>query len=151
MDYNPVYRDVSTSKPLRPQFQNNVIVWLTSFLTGAWLLMTVIYAWALTLKSGGLASLVPTNTARAVVTLQILSGGATFLLGQLISLTLETVVWAAACSSNGVTFASFLGTSPSTGFFGLLELLRWKPDLLGRNPHRFWVVTRYYHFLLFFL
>src|SRR5947207_986016 len=148
MDYNSVHQD-GKSKPLQPQFQNNVIVWVTSFLTGVWLLMAVIYAWALTLKSGGLTSLVPTSTARAVVTLQILSGGTTFLLGQLVSLPLETVVWAAACSSSGITVASFLGTSPSTGLFGLLELLRWKPD--GSNPHRFWVVTRYYHLLHSFL
>ena len=86
-------------------------------------------------------SLVPPSPARSVVILQIMSGGAAFLLAQLIRLTLELVVWAAACSSSGIAMASFLGTSPTTGIFGLLELLRWRSDL-GKDRHRLWVLNR---------
>src|SRR6266496_5437550 len=111
MDYFPVGQEGTiSSRHFKEQFRNNLYTWIYSFLAGIWLPMTIMYAWSLTITRGPLVSLVPASPARAVVILQILSGGAAFLLAQLIGLTLEVVVWAIACSDNGITMASFLGT-----------------------------------------
>ena len=155
MEYIPVGLHRIRPKYLQKCFQTNVLVWIQSAITGAWLLSTTVYAWSLTMNSGSLVSIIPSSPARSVAILQILNGGSTFLLAQLIGLTLESIVWASASSKDGITVASFLGTSSCTGIFGLLELLRWRRTPAGKDPHRIWVVNRYVdlnkaHFRLLF-
>jgi len=127
----------------RTQYQSALTVWANIFLTGTWLVMTILYAWAMTLASGSVVALVPSSAAHSIAVLQVLSGGATFLLMQLMGLTLEMVVWAIASSTKGITMTSFLAISPCTGIFGMLELLQWNRPHGAANLHRLWIVNRF--------
>src|SRR5437667_11823479 len=113
---------------LPPPFRLNLGVLSLSFVTGLWVLMTIFYAWGLTITRGTLVSLIPESSSRATLYLQILNGGATIFLAQLLWSTLETVLWATASSDGGITISSLLSTSPCTGVLGLLELFRWKTN-----------------------
>jgi len=109
---------------------------------GLWLTLTAAYGFALASSNGTLAGLVPSlvSPTAAIRTLNVLSHGTTILLGMLVIFTLDAVLWALACSPNGINFSTLLGLTSSTGKGGLVELLlrwfNWRIPGAWTNYHR---------------
>jgi hypothetical protein len=141
--YSASMYSLLSPKSLPSQAVLNINAWILCSVGGFWLLLTSLYAWGLTTTSGPLSSFIPTKSSHAILVLQILSGGATLLMAQLINMTLEAIVWATASSTNGVPISSFFAISSCTGIAGLLELLRWKKNSVGKDHHHLWVMNRY--------
>jgi len=131
----------TATKPLQSPFRLNSLRWALVMITGIWFVITTIYAWAVASTSGPLIRLVPSNASHTITILRILTEAASTLFAALCATTLEVVFWALASSERGIALPSLLGMSSSTGLFGLLALLLWKPK--GKWSHYFWVATRW--------
>ena len=127
--------------PLRSQILLNKITWGVALVTGAALVSTIIYAWAVALSSGPnrLSPLIPGSESTTLRILNALAQTSAVLLTTLCASTLEVILWATASSPAGITMPSLLSISPSTGIMGLFKLLFWK----GKDLHLLWVVKRF--------
>jgi len=89
--------------------------------------------------TGPLASIVPASESRSVAILIILTTFACILLNELCPVTFDIIAWTRVQSPKGISVASFLGISPTTGFEGLIRLLTWRT---GSINHHWWVFIR---------
>jgi len=128
-------------RPLRSQIFLNKITWVIAFVTGAVLVFTIVYAWAVALSGNpnSLTHLVPGSESTTLRILNALAQTSAFLLTTLCASTLEVLVWATASSPAGITMPSLLAISPSTGMMGLFKLLFWE----GKDLHLLWVGKRF--------
>jgi hypothetical protein len=128
-------------RPLRSQIYLNKITWVIALVTGAVLVFTIIYAWAvaLSLNSSSLTHLIPGSESTTLRILNALSQTSTFLLTTLCASTLEVIFWATASSPSGAMMPSLLAISPSTGIMGLFKLLFWG----DKDMHLLWVGKRF--------
>ena len=140
---------MNSAEQKRPQLQSakhnlrqsrlwqNRCVWLLALVTGIWLVFTLAYAGQVSSRSGtGIASSIPSSTV-VTRTLRILSEGVSVLLTGLIASTAAVVMWTAASTSGGTDILTLLGMSPTTGPWGLLQLLLWKSS--GTTHRHFWL------------
>jgi len=98
-----------------------------------------VYSWAMVVTTGPLASIVPASESRSVAILIILTTFAGILLNELCSVTFDIIAWTRVQSPKGISVASFLSISPTTGFEGLIRLLTWRT---GSINHHWWVFIR---------
>lgn len=140
----PITTD-SNPSPLRalPSYFKFTYTWKLASFTGALLAITIVYAWAVSVISGPLSKLVPPSVSSSLLVLRITTEVTGILLGILCASTLEVILWGTAGSGKGITTASLLGISPTTGLKGLLLLLGWKTNPDGRGDHHLWVAKRY--------
>ena len=113
--------------------------WTLSLFTGAALTVTIVYAWAVSMKPGPITKIVPSGETISLNVLRICSEVTGILLVALWTSVLEVILWVNAGSTNGMTMTSLLEISPTTRIMGLLHLLLWN----GKSLHRLWVVKRY--------
>lgn len=117
--------------------------WFIAFGAGLWLLFTILYAWDVS-TSNRIRPLFSSlqNPAKATLDLRILSEGVTYGLSILLAYSTAVVQWAAASTTRGVTFSTWLAMSPATDYWGLFHLLRWKCSKTGLDLHYQWIFVR---------
>lgn len=114
--------------------------WLIFFATGISLTLAITYAWLVTYHK---VNSDPTTVTR---NLRILSELVALLFAALIQTTGSNVMWAAVSSKRGLTFATWLSMSSTTGIVGLFKLLFWPHNRQALDWHRLWVITRWARF-----
>ena len=121
--------------------------WKLALVTFLFLVLTLIYAWATTTTSGPLTRLIPLSESNSLLVLRILTEITGLLLATLCGLGWTALLWGNANSQKGISLASFLALSSTTGFRGLVLLLGWKETSDGSSRHLLWIGKR--HFPLF--
>jgi len=121
--------------------------WKLALVTFLFLVLTLIYSWATTTTSGPLTRLIPLSESNSLLVLRILTEITGLLLATLCGLGWTALLWGNANSQKGISLASFLALSSTTGFRGLVLLLGWKETSDGSSRHLLWIGKR--HFPLF--
>jgi hypothetical protein len=102
--------------------------WALAALTALSFGFTVTYGFAMSSSNGKLGGLItsvasPTHAVRAM---RFLSEATAVLIAALLSSVFDRVGWTVASTSSGIDLSTFLSLNCSTGFVGLLQLLKWK-------------------------
>jgi hypothetical protein len=116
--------------------------WKLALVTFLFLVLTVIYTWATTTTAGPLTRLIPLSESNSLLVLRILTEITGLLLATLCGLGWTALLWGNANSQKGISLASFLALSSTTGFRGLVLLLGWKETSDGTSQHLFWIGKR---------
>jgi len=129
-------------RPLATPWTQAKYTWLFVVLAVTWLTITILYIYSATPGSGNLVNAFMLAPSNKILVLQILTQGVAIIILMLFNMALDTVLWAAASSSKGISVPQFLALSSTTGIFGLLTLLRWKHRRRIWDAHRFSVLVR---------
>ena len=132
---------------LKSLLRTNKFTLMVAIVAGCLLILSSIYAWALSLTTGPLTRIIPPNPWDLTI-LRIFSELAKIFLGFSWNSALEVVLWAASGSKRGITMTSLLAISPTTKPVGLFRLLLWNGS--HRN-HLFWTAIKYSPLLCFMI
>ena len=102
-DSNDATHPMADAKPLRSPLLLDLQTWLFALFTGAWLFMTIVYAWAVSMTTGPLTKLVPPSETTSLNVLRVGSEIAGILLASLASSALSVGLWASASSDKGIS------------------------------------------------
>jgi hypothetical protein len=133
-------------RPIPGTFWEQKWTWLLALTCGISLLLTFIYGWALSSPNGSLGSVVASNTSPTVAIriLRILSEIVSIMLATFVGVASTLTMWLMASTDSGITVATWLAMSPSTGLLGLLRLFQWprRSRSLSWNLHIPWILIR---------
>jgi hypothetical protein len=138
----------SSHKPelLESPFCQQKFAWGLAFIAAIFLAITIAYSLLVSSTTDPLGLFRPTVSNATILTrvLSILSEGVTLLLAALFPASASIVMWAAGSNRRGITVATWLAMSPSTGLMGFWKLLRWKRKRNSLDLHRSWIFIRFY-------
>jgi cytochrome bd-type quinol oxidase subunit 2 len=118
------------------QFAQSKYAWLLAPFVAMLLIFTLVYAFATSSVTHPLVF--ATDATKATRYLRWLSEAVTLSLIALLAVSSDLVVWAATSSERGITFATWLAMSGTTGVIGLVRLFWWKHQRKGgRDLHHF--------------
>jgi hypothetical protein len=123
------------------QFAQSKYAWLLALSVAMLLIFTLVYAFATSSVTHPLCFATDATTATRY--LRWLSEAVTLSLIALLAASADIVVWAATSSERGITFATWLAMSGTTGIVGLIRLFWWRHQGKGgRDWHHLWIILR---------
>jgi len=125
--------------------RQSLLLWGLVIVTGVWLVTTIVFVSALASTTSALSRhLVPRGVSTTVLLLKVLVDGVGLWLGILMATSLTLLQWTSV-KGPGLSYSSFLAMSPTTGFLGMMQLLKWNTtkSRIFRGWHVGWIILRY--------